>query len=65
MLVRYLVFFYSSNIYTYLNEILKKLAKERHLTDPCFLTKDIHVWPDFHGNRSPIADPELKGMVIH
>lgn len=29
------------------------------------LTKDIHVWPDFHGNRSPLADPNIKGMVIH
>lgn len=27
------------------------------------LTKDLHVWPDFHGNRSPLADPDLKGMV--
>lgn len=27
------------------------------------LTKDIHVWPDFHGNRSPLADPNMKGMV--
>lgn len=28
-----------------------------------FLTVDLHVWPDFHGNRSPLADPTLKGMV--
>lgn len=27
------------------------------------LTKNYHVYPDFHGNRSPIANPELKGMV--
>ena len=27
------------------------------------LTKDLHIWPDFHGNRSPIADPTLKGMI--
>lgn len=27
------------------------------------LAKDIHVWPDFHGNRSPLADPNIKGMV--
>ena len=27
------------------------------------LAKDIHVWPDFHGNRSPLADPNVKGMV--
>lgn len=28
------------------------------------LTKDFHVWPDFHGNRSPLADPTMKGMII-
>jgi hypothetical protein len=27
------------------------------------LTKDLHIWPDYHGNRSPLADPDLKGMV--
>lgn len=27
------------------------------------LTSSLHVWPDFHGNRSPLADPTLKGMV--
>lgn len=27
------------------------------------LGSDLHVWPDFHGNRSPLADPTLKGMV--
>lgn len=28
-----------------------------------FLTKDFHVWPDLHGNRSPLADSTIKGMV--
>lgn len=27
------------------------------------LGSGLHVWPDFHGNRSPLADPTLKGMV--
>ena len=27
------------------------------------LGSSLHVWPDFHGNRSPLADPTLKGMV--
>jgi ribulose kinase len=27
------------------------------------LTRDLHVLPYFHGNRSPRADPNLRGMV--
>lgn len=46
----------------YLNDLLTEMAaKANKAVD--LLTKDIHVWPDFHGNRSPVADPSLKGMV--
>src|SRR5262249_30181295 len=27
------------------------------------LTRELHVLPDHHGNRSPRADPTLRGMV--
>ncbi|XP_023220769.1 FGGY carbohydrate kinase domain-containing protein-like [Centruroides sculpturatus] len=27
------------------------------------LVSDLHVLPDFHGNRSPLADSTLKGMI--
>ncbi|KAJ6644432.1 FGGY carbohydrate kinase domain-containing protein [Pseudolycoriella hygida] len=51
------------NIYEYLNEILNGLASFEGLPSCQYLTKDIHVWPDFHGNRSPFADQSLKGMI--
>lgn len=43
--------------------MLLELAQKQNLKSVAFLTKDLHVWPDFHGNRSPIADSTLKGMV--
>jgi FGGY-family pentulose kinase len=30
---------------------------------PAELTRGLHVLPDHHGNRSPRADPSLRGMV--
>ena len=30
---------------------------------PAELTKDLHVQPDFHGNRSPRANPQARGMI--
>ena len=27
------------------------------------LTADYHVYPDFHGNRSPLADPAMTGAL--
>jgi len=40
------------------------MAEQKNLQNVSYLTKDMHVWPDFHGNRSPLADPTLKGMVL-
>lgn len=40
------------------------MSDQKGLKNVSYLTKDIHVWPDFHGNRSPLADPTLRGMVI-
>jgi FGGY-family pentulose kinase len=27
------------------------------------LTNDVHIYPDFHGNRSPLSDPNMTGSV--
>jgi FGGY-family pentulose kinase len=53
--------------YALLNERLAALA-ERDATRDALraigtLTRELHVLPDHHGNRSPRADPTLRGMV--
>jgi FGGY-family pentulose kinase len=47
--------------YAILNEHLATLAKSSAF--PAELTEDVHVLPDHHGNRSPRADPSLRGMI--
>jgi FGGY-family pentulose kinase len=47
--------------YALLNTELERLAAGAIV--PAALTSDLHVYPDFHGNRSPLADPTLHGMV--
>lgn len=49
--------------HAYLNRLLIDLAQRRGLADYHELTRDVHVWPDYHGNRSPLADPSMRGMI--
>jgi len=51
----------STSVYAVLNERLSELAGPS--ANPGALTRDLHVLPDHHGNRSPRADPSLRGMV--
>ena len=50
-----------TTVYALLNERLDALAAS--VAFPASLTRDLHVGPDFHGNRSPHADPTLRGMI--
>ncbi len=50
-----------SSIYEALSARLDSLAEGQKF--PAALTHDLHVFPDFHGNRSPRADPTLRGMI--
>ncbi|GFO39948.1 fggy carbohydrate kinase domain-containing protein [Plakobranchus ocellatus] len=51
------------HVFEYLNEHISKMAAKLNKPVSC-LTENLHIWPDFHGNRSPIADPNLCGMGI-
>jgi FGGY-family pentulose kinase len=50
-----------TTVYAILNERLDALASKEPF--PAALTRDLHVLPDHHGNRSPRADPTLRGMI--
>ena len=50
------------SIYEFLNRRLADLARDK-AEFPAALTHELHVEPDFHGNRSPRADPTLCGMI--
>jgi FGGY-family pentulose kinase len=51
----------NTTVYALLNERLAALSVD--LECPAMLTRSLHVLPYFRGNRSPRADPTLKGMV--
>jgi FGGY-family pentulose kinase len=50
-------------IYEVLNQQLEALAKIERVAHPAQLTRELHIQPDFHGNRSPRANPTLKGAI--
>jgi ribulose kinase len=43
--------------------MLLSMSHEKNSPFLSALTQDIHVLPDFHGNRSPMADPKSKGVI--
>jgi len=48
-------------VYDVLNDRLDTLAANDAF--PAALTREFHMLPYFHGNRSPRADPTLRGMI--
>jgi len=51
----------ATTVYALLNERLEAMGG--HVPFPAALARELHVLPDHHGNRSPRADPMLRGMV--
>ncbi|KAL1061084.1 hypothetical protein V6Z11_1Z044900 [Gossypium hirsutum] len=53
-----------TSLFQLLNSMLESMMRELQCPFIAALTEDTHVLPDFHGNRSPIADPKAKGVVF-
>ncbi|KAE8675840.1 FGGY carbohydrate kinase domain-containing protein [Hibiscus syriacus] len=53
-----------TSVFLLLNMMLESMMCEMQCPFIAALTEDTHVLPDFHGNRSPIADPKAKGVVF-
>jgi FGGY-family pentulose kinase len=51
-----------TSVFALLDERLDALAQG--VSFPAALTRDLHVLPYFHGNRSPRADPTLRGAIV-
>lgn len=51
-----------TTVYAVLNDRLEALAAQQGVP-VAELTREVHVLPYFHGNRSPRADATLRGMV--
>ncbi|KAF8904258.1 FGGY family of carbohydrate kinase [Mucidula mucida] len=52
------------NIHVVLQDLLEELKAREKVDSLTELTKDLHLYPDLHGNRSPIADPRMRGSLV-
>ncbi|EMD31835.1 hypothetical protein CERSUDRAFT_109209 [Gelatoporia subvermispora B] len=52
------------SIHEVLHDELERLKSERKADSWTELLKDMHFYPDLHGNRSPIADPRMRGSIM-
>lgn len=50
--------------FDYLNLVLENMVSETNSRSVVALAKHIFFYGDFHGNRSPIADPNMRASII-
>ncbi|CAO1614319.1 unnamed protein product [Parajaminaea phylloscopi] len=52
-----------TNLFSLLDEMLAQMTRRTGAPTVVHLTKHLHIYPDLHGNRSPLADPSMKGVI--
>lgn len=55
---------FNTNIYEYLNEHLREMKERLNAPTISYLGRHFFFYGDLFGNRSPVADPDMKGSVI-
>ena len=55
---------FNANIYDYLNEHLREMADKVNAPSVSWLGRHFFLYGDLFGNRSPVADPDMKGSVV-
>ncbi|QHS72323.1 putative phosphotransferase SPAR_D03220 [Saccharomyces paradoxus] len=50
--------------FEYLNSVLETLVEKRNERSVIYLAKHVFFYGDYHGNRSPIADPNMRASII-
>lgn len=53
----------STSLFSLLDDLLVKMAERAGEPSVLHLTKNLHIYPDLHGNRSPLADSSMKGII--
>lgn len=54
----------NQNPFDYLNTLLIQLSKKKSCISVGDLTSDLFVYGDLHGNRSPLADVDMRATII-
>ncbi|WPG98837.1 putative sugar kinase [Acrodontium crateriforme] len=55
---------FNANIYDYLNEHLREMQEKIGAPAISYLGRHFFFYGDLFGNRSPIADPNMKGSIV-
>ena len=52
------------NIYDHLNDHLRRLAEQSKAPSMAYLVRHFFFYGDLWGNRSPVADPNMRGAMV-